>query len=114
MKLSSQSNYGLKGCYILAQNYNSEPIPSSKLEEKIGVSKKYLERIMRTLSNAKIVKASRGTLGGYSLSKNPKETTIGEIVRALEDNMEFIGCVLHKDCNCPSGNVWRKLYKGMT
>ena len=115
MKLSSKTHYGLIACHILGRNYPDNPVSASVLEAHISVSGKYLEKIMRMLSNRGIVSAHRGKSGGYFLAKAPSEITVGEIVRALEDDMEIIECV-SKDgkCKCcPTSNVWKKLYDGI-
>ncbi len=115
MKLSSKTHYGLLACNILAKNYNDRQISATTLENMIAVSGKYLEKIMRMLSKRNIISATRGVSGGYSLAREPKDITIGEIVRALEDDMEIIECV-SKDgkCKCcPTSGVWKKLYEGI-
>ena len=115
MKLSSKTHYGLMACHILAVNYPEMAVSASALESQISVSGKYLEKIMRMLSGRNIVSATRGANGGYFLARSPAEISIGEIVRALEDDMEIIECV--KDggkCKCcPSSGVWKKLYEGI-
>lgn len=115
MKLSSKTHYGLMACHILGNNYPDSAVSASTLEAQISVSGKYLEKIMRMLGKRGIVSANRGASGGYYLAKAPKEITIGEIVRALEDDMEIIECV--KDggkCKCcPSSGVWKRLYEGI-
>lgn len=115
MKLSSKTHYGLNACYILGRNYPDNPISASTLESQLAVSGKYLEKIMRMLSSRKIVSATRGKSGGYTLARPPKDITVGEIVRALEDDMELVECV--KDdgkCKCcPTSKVWKKLYEGI-
>ncbi len=115
MKLSSKTHYGLMACHILAKNYPTSAVSASTLESHIAVSGKYLEKIMRMLSQRGIVSANRGASGGYFLSRAPKDISIGEIVRALEDDMEIIECV--KDggkCKCcPSSGVWKRLYEGI-
>ena len=114
MKLSSKAKYGIKACHILGMNYPSTSVSASALESYISVSGKYLERIMRMLSSRNIVTATRGAQGGYSLTRAPKEITVGEVVRALEDDMEIIKCV-HTDvkCKCASAKVFKKLYNGI-
>ncbi len=115
MKLSSKTHYGLMACHILARNYPDKSVSASMLEKYIAVSGKYLEKILRMLSKRDIISASRGAQGGYYLARAPKEITIGEIVRALEDDMEIIECV-SKDgkCKCcPTSNVWKRLYDGI-
>ena len=115
MKLSSKTHYGLIACHILGKNYPDTPVSSTMLEKHISVSSKYLEKILRTLSKRQIVKANRGALGGYMLAKSPEEITIGEIVRALEDDIILIECV-KKDAKCkccPTSIVWEKLYQAI-
>ena len=115
MKLSSKTHYGLMACHILGNNYPDRAVSASALESAISVSGKYLEKIMRMLSARKIVRAERGASGGYFLARAPKDITIGDIVRALEDDIEIIPCVRKKgDCKCcPSKAVWKRLYDGI-
>ncbi len=115
MKLSSKTHYGLMACHILAINYPDNAVSASVLESQIAVSSKYLEKIMRMLSKRGIISATRGANGGYYLAKPPKDITIGQIVRTLEDDMEIIECVKQggKCKCCPSRAVWKKLYDGI-
>ena len=115
MKLSSKAHYGLMACYLLGTNYPEKTVSASELEACISVSGKYIEKIMRMLSKRGIVSASRGMRGGYTLAKAPENITVGEIVRALEDDIEIIECVKKdKRCKCcPSSKVWQKLYDGI-
>lgn len=114
MKLSSKTHYGLMACHIIGCNKGA-PVSASTLENKIAVSGKYLEKIMRMLSGRNIISALRGANGGYVLARKPEDITIGEIVRALEDDMILIDCVTKEStCKCcPSSGVWKKLYKGI-
>ncbi len=114
MKLSSKTHYGLMACHVLAKN-PEVAISASLLESQISVSGKYLEKIMRMLSKRNIVTANRGATGGYLLARPSSEITIGEIVRALEDDMEIIECVKNggKCKCCPSSAVWKRLYEGI-
>lgn len=115
MKLSSKTHYGLMACHLLAKNYGVAPISATELEKTINVSGKYLEKIMRMLAARGIVTATRGINGGYSLKKAPKDVSIGDIVRTLEDDMEIIQCVTKDSpCKCcPSARVFKKLYNGI-
>ena len=115
MKLSSKTHYGLIACHILGVNYPDNAVSASMLEKHIGVSGKYLEKIMRMLSSRDIVTANRGANGGYFLARAPKDISVGEVVRALEDDMEIIECVSkQRNCKCcPTSSVWKKLYEGI-
>ena len=79
MKLSSKSQYGLKACYVLALNHEKKSFSASALEKEIGVSAKYLERILRMLSGEGIISAERGVAGGYRLATSPENITVGDV-----------------------------------
>ncbi|MBR3863606.1 MAG: Rrf2 family transcriptional regulator [Clostridia bacterium] len=112
MKISSKAHYGLQAVFILAKT--GDVVSAKTLESEIGVSCKYLERIMRILTNAGVVQANRGIQGGYYLAKPANKTTAGEVVRALEDQLEIIDCVTGNSCNkCGTSFVWKKLYQGI-
>ena len=113
MKLSAKSRYGLRACYILAENF-PEHVSATTLEKGINVSNKYIEKIMRVLTKEGIVSAERGVNGGYYLLRKPADITVGDVVRALEEEMEFIACVSSEnECVCPTKSVWKKLYIGI-
>lgn len=113
MKLSAKSRYGLRVCYILAEHF-PEHVSATELERGINVSNKYIEKIMRILIKDGVVGAERGASGGYYLKKSPAVVTVGNIVRALEEEMEFISCIsANNDCVCPTKKVWKKLYDGI-
>ena len=113
MKISSKTHYGLQAAYILAKK-SGVSVSAKELEKEIGVSSKYLERIMRILTGVGVVSANRGAQGGYYLADKPENITVGKIVRALEDELEIIGCVKNDGCvKCASNGVWKKLYKGI-
>lgn len=113
MRISSKTHYGLQAAYILARESGTS-VSAKALEKEIGVSSKYLERIMRILTGADVVAATRGASGGYYLARGVGEITVGEIVRALEDELEIIGCVKSDGCvKCASNGVWKKLYRGI-
>ena len=113
MKLSSKTRYGLRACHLLASSY-PKSLSATSIEETLNVSAKYVEQIMRSLTLAGLVKATRGASGGYFLAKDPGVITVGDIVRALE-TIELVEC-LSKDATCkccPSSKVWKKLYDGI-
>lgn len=113
MKLSSRSRYGLKALYILAENY-PDRVSATALERGINVSSKYIEKIMRELGKAGLVAAERGASGGYALSRPPSQVRVGDIVRTLEEEMEFVSCIAGGNkCVCPTKSVWKKLYDGI-
>lgn len=115
MKMSSKARYGLYVAVELAKAYaKADMVTVSSLAHSTGVTDKYLEQIIALMKKANIVQSLRGASGGYKLTDSPDKITVGQVLRAVEDNLEIVDC-LHKDgcsnkCNCVSHNLWAKLY----
>lgn len=114
MKMSSKARYGLYVAVELAKAYSQvDVVTVSALAQSTGVTEKYLEQIIALMKKANIVVSLRGASGGYKLTDAPDNITVGQVLRAVEDNLEIVDC-LHKGCsnkcNCVSHNLWAKLY----
>lgn len=110
MKLSSKARYGLKAMCELAINYD-EVVSISYIAESTKTSEAYLEQLMAILKKADLIISIRGASGGYKLAKSPQDISVGEIIRALEDDLKFVDCIdepCENKCKCYS--VWQKLY----
>jgi Rrf2 family protein len=88
MKLSTKSRYGLSCMMFMGQNYKSQDfITIATLAKRLSISKIYLEQVFVLLKRADLVISSKGSQGGYRLSKNPKEITVFEILRSTETSL---------------------------
>jgi len=116
LKLSTKGQYGLKAMYDLALNYGNEPISLKSIAERQEISEYYLEQLMAILRKAGLVRSVRGAYGGYMLTRDPSEITVGDVLRALEGPIGIVDCVLEQDAikclkyeNCISRIVWEKI-----
>lgn len=115
MKMSSKARYGLYVAVELAKRYDQgECVNVVQLAQATGVTEKYLEQIVALMKKADLVVSTRGANGGYKLADTPDKITVGQVLRAVEDNLEIVDCI-NKDCghscNCVSHNLWQHLYK---
>lgn len=111
MKLSSKGRYGLNAMYHMALNNSLTTL--KELSETTAVPQPYLEKLLGLLKKGGLVTTERGVAGGYKLSKAPSETTIGEILRVLENDLAFAECSNSAKCgnlNCPNQNIFRVVY----
>lgn len=92
MKLSTRSSYGLRAALTLALHHGEAPRPVATLAEENQIPRRYLEQILNRLRRAELVTALRGPGGGYALARDPGQITVGDIVRAVEGNLEPVLC----------------------
>ena len=116
MKLTSKSRYAVMALVDLARFNNVNPVSLRDISLRQGISLDYLEQIFSKLKKNEIVKSIRGKKGGYTLSKTPKEIRISDILSAVEENVQTIGCQKQskKGCNgksskCITHNLWDQL-----
>ena len=82
----------------LAENPD-EPVRIKEVASCQDISAKYLEQIMIVLKSAGFVDSMRGPRGGYTLAKDPRDITVGSVIRAMEGNLS-IECVITKGDSC--------------
>jgi len=114
MKISTKGRYALRMMLEFAMN-PGECTKISQVARRQEISDKYLEQIVTILTRAGYVKSMRGAQGGYKLTKDPSQYTVGMILRLTEGSLAPVTC-LDDDTNqcrradtCATLMVWEKL-----
>lgn len=118
MKLSTRGRYGIHAMYDLAVHYGDGPQSIKLIAERQGIPEAYLEQLIAVLRREGLVISNRGAQGGYRLSREPSQITVGDVLRALEGGLNLVDCLLEEDscgktCDCPSRIVWMKIRDGL-
>ncbi len=119
MKISTKGRYAVRIMLDLAMNNTGEIIRAKDIAVRQGISGKYLEQIIAVLNRAGYVKSVRGAQGGYRIAKDPKEYTVGMILRLTEGDMAPVACLESgaPECGrrdtCETLEVWRELYEAI-
>lgn len=92
MKISTKGRYGLRALIDIAICSKDDPVSLSDIALRQQLSISYLEQLISKLKKAGIVNSSRGAKGGYSLAKSPNEISVGEVLRALEGDLNPVSC----------------------
>lgn len=119
MKYSTKSRYALRLMVDLTLHNNGEYIALKDISERQMISVKYLEQIVSVLGKAGMLKSVRGPQGGYKLSKDPSEYTVGDILRITEGSLAPIPCLEgeYNSCErirqCATLDFWQGLYSAV-
>lgn len=117
MKLSTKGRYGLRAVLDLAVHDTDEAVALSQIADRQGISMNYLEQLIPKLRKAGIVKGIRGAQGGYILAKPADKISIGDILRALEGDLNPVDCaeVSNGESTCSNSDtcvtkyVWKRI-----
>ena len=111
--ISSRGRYALRVMAELAEQEPEQVVPLKDIAARQGLSQKYLEAIMTTLSKGGLVEGQHGKGGGYRLCRRPEDYSLGEILRLTEGSLAPVTCLEagNSPCAhpCPSLPIWEKL-----
>ena len=101
MLVSTRGRYALRIMMELAKYDRNRYIPLPLIAENQEVSEKYLESIISVLAKAGLVEGLRGKGGGYRLSRELKDYSVGEILRLSEGSLAPVACLDRNKSGCP-------------
>lgn len=99
--ISTKGRYALRVMIDLAGQDPGAFIPLDEIAARQGISKKYLEIILKVLVQNKLLRGLRGKGGGYQLTRSPKEYTVGEILELTEGTLAVVACLEAGAEKCP-------------
>ena len=113
MNLTKMTRFGTRAVFDIAYNSSGVPVQVRDIAKRQELPLKFLEQIFNKLKKTDFIKSSRGPGGGYELTKDPSEITVGDIVRAVEESLDLVCCVSDtKTCEraeqCPTRPVWEE------
>ena len=116
MQLTSRGRYAVMAMADLAKNNAKNPTSLTEISLRQGISISFLEQLFLKLRKNNLVKSVRGPLGGYVLSKPPKEIKLLSIINAVDEKIKTVKCRKEskKGCNgksikCITHNLWDDL-----
>lgn len=116
MKITTKGRYGLRALIDLAKYSEIEPVSINSIAARQGISERYLEQLMTLLKKAGLIKSIRGAGGGYVLAKEMSEISVGDVLRALEGNLEPVECTgFSEEASCEAAGgcvtkyVWQRI-----
>ena len=99
--ISTKGRYAIRVLMDLAENQTDGYIPLKDIAARQGISKKYLEIIVKDLVKGGLLTAASGKGGGYRLNRKPEDYNIGEILELMEGPLSPVACLKDKDYQCP-------------
>lgn len=93
MMISTKGRYALRVMIDLAEHDPDTYTPLKDIAKRQNISEKYLEIIIKVLSQARFVYGLRGKGGGYRLARHPRTYTVGSILKLTERSLAPVACL---------------------
>jgi DNA-binding IscR family transcriptional regulator len=82
---SAKTEYACLAVLELAAKYGSgEPVRVRTIADRQGIPSPFLVQILLQLKSAGVVESTRGSAGGYRLTRDPATLSLGEVVSMIE------------------------------
>lgn len=114
MKLSTKGRYGVRLLFDLALQAADGPVALKDIAARQEISEKYLSNLIPLLKNAGFVHSVRGSQGGYTLARPPRDITLKDILLVLEGPMCLVECtekplLCQRSEDCLMREVWSEV-----
>jgi len=104
LRTSRKTLLAIEAVVDIALHARPDPVQSRELTKRQGVPQRYLEQVMQQLVHEGILRGVRGPKGGYTLARERRRITVGEIVRIV-DAME------RKDETAPVSSLYDQIIR---
>ena len=116
MKLSTKGRYAVTALADIALQGDKALVSLAEIAQRQDISLAYLEQLFVKLRKAGLVESVRGPGGGYRLARPAAETRISEVMNAVDERLNAMGCegAPGQGCGgskagCLTHNLWEQL-----
>lgn len=94
--------------------------PTQAISDNTGIPLPTVAKLMKHLVKSGLVTSHRGVRGGYSLNKSADQTTIADVIEAVEGPIALTACVDTSDEQCcyeslcPASGKWNRVNRAVT
>ncbi len=113
MKLSTRGRYSTRLMLELALRFKDGPVLLKDISAAQEISLKYLGQLIIPLKVAGLIQSTRGSHGGYFLSRSPDKIILGDILSSVEGPLNLSECIEYPDIcarssKCVARDIWKK------
>jgi Rrf2 family iron-sulfur cluster assembly transcriptional regulator len=116
MRLSTKGRYAVMAMTDLARHGPDRTVSLAEIATRQQISLSYLEQLFARLRRGGLVKSVRGPGGGYRLARPADQTTVADIVLAVDEPLHATRCRDSSGAGCMAGgeqcvthHLWEEL-----
>lgn len=113
MKLTTRGRYAVTAMLDLALHTDDKPCSLGTVASRQDLSRDYLEQLFAQLRRGGLLKSTRGTEGGYRLSKPAADISVADILSVVDKPIDVTRCGGRGDCQggstCLTHHLWDEL-----
>lgn len=92
LKLSRKVEYGLIALLHMDGGGGTDLYTAKEIAEAYDIPAELLGKVLQALARGSLVESVKGPRGGYRMSRDLSEMTLGEVVRQLDGPIRIVPC----------------------
>jgi Rrf2 family iron-sulfur cluster assembly transcriptional regulator len=112
LRLTQGADYAIRAMIHIASLPDGRPAPSRDIARVQGIPGEFVAKILQSLVRGGLLQSTRGSTGGFSLTRSREEINLMEVVEAMEGPLSLVACA-GGDCDhkafCPADAVWQEV-----
>lgn len=80
LTLPQTAEYALRAVYFIAEAPGGEPVRVGEIAAALRVPRNYLSKTLHQLARARVLRSTRGPLGGFQLAVPAERLTLAQVV----------------------------------
>ena len=113
MRLTTRGRFAVTAMIDVAMRQHEGPVTLAGISERQRISLSYLEQLFGKLRRRRLVSSTRGPGGGYQLDRPMNQTTVSDIIFAVDEPLDATQCGgkenCHDDQRCMTHDLWANL-----
>lgn len=114
LRITKEADYGIMLLAFMAERPIGSIHTARQVAEWSGVPLPMVSKILRSLARGSVLTSHRGVAGGYSLDRPADETSVAEVIRALEGPIAMVQCgaepgACDQEALCPTRLNWVRI-----
>jgi len=114
MRLTTKGRFAVTAMLDVALYAGNAPVTLAAIAQRQKISLSYLEQLFGKLRRSGLVDSVRGPGGGYQLARPPREMTVADIIRAVDEPIDATQCGGHENCHDDRRCMTHELWAGLT
>ncbi len=113
LKISKLADYAIVIMQAIAAE-REELFSASKLAERTHIAEPTVSKLLKTLTQKKLLQSQRGAQGGYSLAHLAEQINLAQIIAAIDGEIALTECDQKDSCcqvekSCQVSKNWRQI-----
>ncbi|HRH23227.1 MAG TPA: Rrf2 family transcriptional regulator [Candidatus Magasanikbacteria bacterium] len=98
LSISKQTDYAVELILALSKLNESELLSLRAFSKQSTISFLFLQRIAKSLREARLIESVRGINGGYRLLKPASQISFREVIEAVQGPFSVLACTKKENC----------------